>query len=188
MKLILTRHGKTIENELGIVQGHLPGILSEEGLKQVNSLAQRFKNEKIDYIYSSSLARALDTAKTIAYFHPKVKFIETKELWEVNHGEATGKKPKDFNFENRTDKFENDEALCKRAKNFIDKLILKHKSGNILLVGHNNINQALMIALQGKSHMDFSYNNDQKNTAVNIYEINNGKIEEILTNCAKHLL
>ena len=187
MKLIITRHGETIENELGIIQGHMPGNLSKIGLKQAELLAKRFKDEKIDCIYSSSLARALDTAKTIIKSHHNASLIVTRELWEINHGEATGKKSKDFDFENRIDDYENEEDLCIRAKKYIDKLILKHKEGTILIVGHDGINQALMIALQGKNYKDFSLKNHQKNTAVNIFEIENEKLTPLTINCDKHL-
>ena len=46
MNLIITRHGETKENKLGIIQGHLPGKLSRKGIKQVKKVALRLKNEK----------------------------------------------------------------------------------------------------------------------------------------------
>ena len=92
MRLILTRHGETEENKIGIMQGHLPGKLSAEGIEQAQKLALRLKDEKIDFIYSSDLARASDTAKEIASFHPHapIKFVE--DLRERNLGEFQGKK------------------------------------------------------------------------------------------------
>ena len=65
MKLIIARHGETEENKKGILQGHLPGKLTELGIEQSKKLALRLKNEKIDAIYSSDLARASNTAKEI---------------------------------------------------------------------------------------------------------------------------
>ena len=65
MKLILTRHGETVDNIKGILQGQNPGKLSENGIQQAKQLALRLKNENIDAIYSSDLARAADTAKEI---------------------------------------------------------------------------------------------------------------------------
>jgi len=44
MKLILTRHGETIENQKGIMQGHLPGHLSKQGVEQAKKLALRLKH------------------------------------------------------------------------------------------------------------------------------------------------
>ena len=48
MRLILTRHGETEENVADIIQGHLPGKLSEKGIAQVKKVAKRLKDEKID--------------------------------------------------------------------------------------------------------------------------------------------
>ena len=67
MKLIITRHGETEENKAGIIQGHLPGHLSEAGIEQAKKVAFRLKDEKINFIYSSDLDRAADTAKEIAF-------------------------------------------------------------------------------------------------------------------------
>lgn len=72
MKLIITRHGETEENKAGIIQGYLPGHLSKTGIEQAKKVVLRLKDEKIDFIYSSDLDRAANTAKEIAKFHPDV--------------------------------------------------------------------------------------------------------------------
>lgn len=82
MRLIITRHGETEENTAGIIQGHLPGKLSDRGIAQAKKVALRLKNEKIDAIYSSDLARTSDTAKEIAKFHPTIPIEFVKELRE----------------------------------------------------------------------------------------------------------
>ena len=96
MKLIITRHGETEENKADIMQGHLPGRLSLVGRKQAKKVALRLKNEKIDFIFSSDLTRASDTAKEIAKFHPKTPITFVKELRERNLGEFQGKKKNEF--------------------------------------------------------------------------------------------
>ena len=45
MKLIITRHGETIENTEGIIQGHLHGTLSKLGKEQARKVAERLKKE-----------------------------------------------------------------------------------------------------------------------------------------------
>jgi len=56
-RLIFVRHGETEENKAKIVQGQKHGKLSEEGLEQAKKVAERLKDEKIDFIYSSDLDR-----------------------------------------------------------------------------------------------------------------------------------
>ncbi len=41
MKIILTRHGRTVENDAGILQGHLSGTLNDTGKEQARRLAER---------------------------------------------------------------------------------------------------------------------------------------------------
>jgi len=80
MKLFITRHGETIENINNICQGHIEGQLSKEGINQAKKLANRFKDEQINAIYSSDLNRAVDTAKQILKFHPDLTLILDKRL------------------------------------------------------------------------------------------------------------
>lgn len=92
MKLILTRHGETEENKAGIIQGQGIGRLSDEGKNQAKKIALRLKWEKIDYIYSSDLERAVDTTESIAMFHPQIPINFTKEMREIYLGSYQWKK------------------------------------------------------------------------------------------------
>ena len=87
MKIILTRHGRTVENDAGILQGHLPGTLNELGKSQAAKVAERLSSERIDRAYSSDLARAADTARAIMAFHPEAELRFTEELRESSLGD-----------------------------------------------------------------------------------------------------
>ena len=197
MRLILTRHGETEENKIGIMQGHLPGKLSAEGIEQAQKLALRLKDEKIDFIYSSDLARASDTAKEIASFHPHapIKFVE--DLRERNLGEYQGKKKSDFGWNIKDSKAtylepkegETIEQLYKRAESFLHTIVVQHHKDTILFVGHNGINKALIAVITGKKHTDVKTIENQRNTSVNIFEIDEDKNHTIHAfNCIKHLV
>jgi broad specificity phosphatase PhoE len=69
MRLIIIRHGETNDNANGICQGQNDSPLSENGIAQAKSLALRFKDRKIDAVYSSDLQRAANTALEILKFH-----------------------------------------------------------------------------------------------------------------------
>ena len=62
ISLILSRHGETEENKLRIMQGQMPGHLSELGKQQAEQLADLLEEEEIDVIVSSDLTRSYDTA------------------------------------------------------------------------------------------------------------------------------
>lgn len=184
MRLILTRHGETIENTEGILQGHLPGRLSEKGEEQARKLATRLKNEKIDCIYSSDLARASDTAREIAKYHScPVHFI--KELREQNLGSLSGKKEKDVDYRNNKDG-ESLRELIMRAEKLLEVVKKKHQDSIILFIGHSGINRALIVNIMKKNPEEF-HNLKQHNTAMNIFEIKEEGNEIILFNCNKHL-
>ena len=90
MKLLLVRHGETIENARKLIQGHSGGTLSEKGKGHAEELAQKLEHVELGAIYSSDLNRARQTAEAIARHH-KSRIIFTPILRERNFGELQGK-------------------------------------------------------------------------------------------------
>ena len=196
MKIILTRHGQTEENKAGILQGHLPGKLSEEGIAQAKKVAQRLKNEHVDYIFSSDLARAADTAKEIAKLKPGTPIEFVEELRERHLGEFQGKRKPDIGWEKENFKEifagpkggENMDQLFTRAERFLQKILKKHPQSSVLFVGHNGINKALIAAITKKNASSIMDMESLKNTSVCIFEIDGNKNHKtLLFNCTKHL-
>lgn len=60
------RHGQTLFNAAGKIQGQLDTPLSPLGWQQCEATALALKGEPIDAVYSSPLSRALDMAQCIA--------------------------------------------------------------------------------------------------------------------------
>lgn len=195
MKLILTRHGRTEDNENGVIQGHLPGKLTLQGLEQAKNLALRLSNEKIDHIYSSDLARAVDTAEEIAKYHPSIPIEITQELREKYLGEWQGLKKSDIEIMKAQGIMgdlpkdgEKPEQLCNRVRKFLNRVLSRHSSDTVLFVAHQGINKALHAVITNRKPEDLKTMESQKNTAVNIYQIDpNGNNQVILFNCTKHL-
>ena len=61
-KLYLIRHAEAEGNLFRRAQGHWNGKITARGKKQIDALAERFKDVKIDAVYSSDLDRAVETA------------------------------------------------------------------------------------------------------------------------------
>lgn len=186
MKIILVRHGRTIANDKEVFQGNYGG-LSAEGKEQIGKVALRLKDEKIDFIYSSPIKRAAETAKAIAKFHPNIKIIFEEELREVDIDlkKFVGKPYSAIaDWDNPPKGVESNEEVSKRAKRLIDKIYNKHKKDCVLLVGHGTINRFLIHVITGQKREDIK----QHNTAVSIFEINEDKTHHIhCLNCTKHL-
>ena len=194
MRLIITRHGETEENIHGIIQGHLHGKLSKLGIEQIKKIANRIKDKKIDYIYSSDLNRASDTAKEIAKSHLETPLEFVKELRERNLGEFQGIKRSDLKKDGkdftvlRPKKGETMKQVYYRAEKFLHKILLKHSHDTILFVGHNGINKAMIAVITGKNVDEIISIEKQHNTALNIFEIDENKNHKIICyNCDKHL-
>ncbi|MBQ7169759.1 MAG: histidine phosphatase family protein [Synergistaceae bacterium] len=88
-RIILARHGQTEWNLHFRFQGRTNIQLTDEGMSQAHSLAERLKSWPPDVIYSSPLDRAMFTAKTAADKFGLVPVI-IPELEEINFGSWEG--------------------------------------------------------------------------------------------------
>ena len=158
--IMLRRHGETEWNILGKFQGSTDIPLSNEGIRQAFMLKERLKSD-FDYIFSSPLKRAYETAKILCDESGKHVSI-AEEIREINFGEWEGltvkgiaeKYPDIFN-EWRNDKREG--KFCGgdmstlnasiRAKNCIMEIANKHKGKKIVIVAHGGIIKAGLIGI-----------------------------------------
>jgi broad specificity phosphatase PhoE len=188
MKLILTRHGETIENKRKIMQGHMPGRLSKLGISQAKRLAARLKKEKMDAIFTSPLKRAADTARFIAKFHPDIPFILANELKEIDIGPFEGKPRHSIDWDKRNKGVESRSSMRKRVGRLLTAAYRKYPYGSVLFVGHNGINKALISVILNKPASEMNKINRLINTSVSIFEIRKDKKHKVkLLNCTKHL-
>ena len=186
MKLIIVRHGETEENKAHILQGHLPGKLSQLGIEQAKKVALRLKEEPVEVIYSSDLARAVDTAKEIHKFHPGVDLIFTEKLREKNMGSYTSLNYKEVDWDNPPRDMETRESMRIRVKSLIDEVYSKYQNKTVVFVGHGGINKAIIALVKGEG-VDYDLVNSG-NTAVTIFEIYEDNKHKIhCLNCTKHL-
>ncbi len=90
--ILLIRHGQNDWVDKKRLAGWTPGVhLNEEGQKQVASLAERLEKIPIKAIYSSPLARCVETAQAIA--HPRELDVQIRDsVGEVRYGHWEGKK------------------------------------------------------------------------------------------------
>ena len=69
MRLLLIRHGESVGNVEGRYQGHTDYPLTERGRDQARRLARRLADVPLAAVYTSTLARAAQTAAAIAEPH-----------------------------------------------------------------------------------------------------------------------
>ncbi|MFZ4656457.1 MAG: histidine phosphatase family protein [Caldilineaceae bacterium] len=65
-EMILIRHGETIWNAEGRIQGQGDSPLTERGIAQARAVARRLQEEAFTTLYGSHLGRVIETARHIA--------------------------------------------------------------------------------------------------------------------------
>lgn len=169
MKILLVRHGETVANALGILQGQNPGKLNSKGIKQAEKVGKSLINKNIDLIISSDLKRSSHTADIIRQFI-NIPHIKDPLIREKDWGSYTGQNIKDVDITNPPLDAENDKAIYSRAECFINKLKTLHTEKSLLIVGHGITNQAIMAVLQNIPLEKMKNIDIQKNTDLWIWE------------------
>ncbi len=89
MNLYCVRHGETLHNAAGRIQGQTDSQLSPLGIRQCQAVAEVLRQLPIDVVISSPLRRALDSARAIA--EPLGLEVRTDaRLMEINAGVFQG--------------------------------------------------------------------------------------------------
>jgi len=188
MRLILTRHGETIQNKENIVQGHGTGVLSVEGVEQAKKLGIRLMGEKIDVIYSSDLERASKTTREIAKYHKNVPVVFLEEIRERFLGSLQGMNAYEINWNEEPSDVEAKEAMKDRAEKFLLKIFKKHKGKNVIVVSHGGFNRSLIAVIKEIDFGEIPNMDKPKNTSVYIINFDDEMKAEIeLENCIEHL-
>jgi broad specificity phosphatase PhoE len=91
IEFIIVRHGETLANVAGVVQGQSESELSEHGLAQARAAAVALRTYHFDACYASDLKRATDTASIIlAAGHEGLAMQTDPGLREWDLGEWVG--------------------------------------------------------------------------------------------------
>ena len=84
-EIYLIRHTQAEGNRYRIMQGHWDGGVTATGLKQIELLAERFRDLPVDAVYASDLYRARLTAGAVTRWGGQSLQID-KRLREINVG------------------------------------------------------------------------------------------------------
>ena len=145
--LYLARHGQTEENLKRIFQGHLPGVLTEEGKQQAVELGEALEEIELDAVISSDLKRVTDTVK-IALGDRYLPWTTTPLLREIDWGSWTGQFLNAVNRRNPPADVETWEMLYERAGLFLDYVRRNYAEMRVLAVAHGQINKAIQARLE----------------------------------------
>ena len=165
MELLLVRHGETLENVKGIVQGQTAGgALTEKGIRQAEKVAEELRGEKIDIIYSSDLERAKRTAVIISKNH-LVPVLFTPLLRERSFGEYEGGPTERIDeWAEKTGKNryhvepkggETIDEFYSRVKGVLAKIAASHHGNEkVVIVTHKGAMRMILAAVKGISPLE----------------------------------
>ena len=147
VKIIYFVHGTTIDNLEHKATGWLPGELSEKGISQSIDLKKQIDLDTMDYVISSDLKRAIDSANYT--FENNKKILYDKRIRECNYGELNGKDSFLVKYEEHINiAFPNGESLKdveKRVRNFCNYLLENYDEKTVALVAHKAPQLALEV-------------------------------------------
>jgi len=166
---LLVRHGETESNRLGLALGRADVPLNERGRAQARDLARALAREPLTAVYSSPLARALDTARAIAGEHGLEVQVEPA-LTEMDIGEAEGLTYAEVRsrFPGLLDAWLSEEGPARpmpggerlldvqaRAMAGVQAIARAHPQGTVCVVTHNFVILSLLAGVLGMELANF---------------------------------
>ncbi len=188
IRFFILRHGRTVWNDQGLLQGWGNSPLTESGVAGAQAAGKVLENIPFIACYTSLLQRTVDTARHILgsrfQGENRVPIFQHQGLNEQFFGDWEGiqvdsireteefrlliKDPRNYQ---ATQGGETWEELAERAMNAIFDIIKIHDNGDILVVSHGHTTRLLMALFAGltwQEHRDKRKTEPQLNTAINI--------------------
>lgn len=186
----LIRHGITEWNELGRAQGISDIPLNNYGKQQALALAKRLSfEEKWNFIVSSDLMRAKETAEIIATELKLEINIFDERIREMNCGKIEGTTERErintwgSDWKEKNLGMEKLEDVSKRGTDFIEELVNTYNGKRILLFSHGALIgltlQRLLPDIFPETYID--------HTSITILRKNKDNWNCERYNCIKHL-
>ena len=160
--IYIVRHGETMWNAEGRIQGHTDVGLTDRGREQARAAARRLSGFSFDAAYCSDMSRTRETAQIILG-ERATQLNELATLREYNKGVFEGLTPEEYR-ERYPDLYEaslvNDPDFappggetirqCQaRMAGFVEFLRERHSDGEVLVVGHGGSLRSGIVALLG---------------------------------------
>ncbi|MBQ5770978.1 MAG: histidine phosphatase family protein [Clostridia bacterium] len=199
-RLILVRHGYSITNDLKYFTGNTDIPLTGLGRNQAEKCAEYLKDYPIDFIYSSDLSRAMDTAKPVSALlnlpiHPapalreinagkwegtpftelEKQFPESYRMWKENIGLAV------------CDGGESVQAFSERIMKGITEIAVRHIGSTVLITTHATPIRVLCTHASGLPIARMCEIPWVKNASISIFEYEDGKYRIVQKDFAGHL-
>ncbi|MBN2419572.1 MAG: histidine phosphatase family protein, partial [Deltaproteobacteria bacterium] len=157
-RLYIVRHGQVVGFDKMTANGHTDVDITETGVVQMNTLAERLRSVDLDAIYATGLIRTEKGARIIGQYHD-IPVITRPEMKEIFFGDWEGMSLEDIekacpgeldrryadiagyrppgNGENMND-------VSKRVLACLKEIISENTGKNILIVAHGGVNRIIL--------------------------------------------
>lgn len=198
--IYLIRHAEAEGNLYRRIQGHWNGQITPRGFRQIDALAERFRDVPIDAVYSSDLQRTQDTAVAILKYHD-LKLETTPRLREVCLGVWEGRPWGDVEYEMPEQMFyfnhdpakwvipkaERYEAAQERMKGVLAEIAAEHEGQTVAAVSHGMAIRVFLAAALGIPSAEIDRLPHGDNTAVACLKYDGDDLTVEYYNDASHL-
>jgi broad specificity phosphatase PhoE len=182
-RIFLIRHGATVLSAEDRFAGSTDVALSDEGREQARRLAARLAPEKVVGIYSSDMARTLETAQILAAPHG-IEVQTFPGLREISHGhwEEMTRHEVEKQYPEEAAEWEKDPytfaptggesglAVTARALPVLIKIVRECRGCNVIMVSHKATIRLLLSSLLGFDPRRYRDTLDQNPAALNIVD------------------
>lgn len=184
MEVYIIRHGQTVWNAEGKLQGSMDIELNENGRELAGKLGERLEKVQFDRIYASPLIRAYETACLIRG-HRNIPIIRDRRLQEISFGCMEGAHFSEWNNEKSPYRYfftdpgkytppeegESLEQVCARARSFLEEIVEPawENTKRIMIVAHGALNKGLMCHIEGHGTNHFWGEGLQQNCEADIF-------------------
>ena len=186
IKIYIARHGETTWNAEGRAQGRSDPDLSSKGYGQSLILLERLKDRPISAVYTSTLRRAILTARPVAD-HLGLPIQKRHELDEIALGIMEGMRFTDIEGKLKTEwervredrliyhvpGAENYTDVSNRVKPFKEEILGDHQGQEILIVAHRGVNR-MLLGLLLEFSLEEALEIEQTNDCLYLIERNGG--------------
>ena len=156
VEFFYVRHGQTIFNQVGRMQGSCDSQLTSQGIEDAKEIASVLRNISFQHAYTSSSERALKTAQIICTYQ-NVQPICMKELKEFDFGDLDGEPIEKFRSQIWGERMRDDwtefhgestALFDQRSRIAFDKILKNCSDHNrVLIVSHGSYIMHLMKTL-----------------------------------------
>ncbi|MBQ8568796.1 MAG: histidine phosphatase family protein [Oscillospiraceae bacterium] len=200
-KIYFIRHAEAMGNVNEFFQGRTDCEVSEKGMKQLDCLAERFKDIDFDVLISSPLKRTVVTADAVNRYHG-LDIIYDERLVEINGGVWEGVKwadiprlyPEEYRLwtsemsEFHVKDGESMREIFARMKNAVESIVEKYRGRTVAVVSHGCALRNYLCYAMGNDIEKLAEVGWADNTAVSLVEYDDELTPKIIfRNDASHL-